>query len=314
MKTKIFAVTIAVLLYSVAAAQGYTIRILNNANLRAVPGLNGRILETAPAGTTLHIVGEFNKWLKVNRKGKDAWIAGWVSHARLDNGSSISSQVDNCCFVDRQCNTDQDWTAGYWAFQQNQCPRPAESQTQTSAPPASNSSAQIDNCCFLDWQCNTTPEWLAGYHAYQNNQCDNPGILQLGVGIEGPAAFVTQVSEALSLLKYGAPQWFAYAIAGLDKIKDVPDSHGASLLGRTVHLGSGHVNYSAYWLASVIVHEACHTHQRNAGSQYGTLQERLAEEAKCAQVQLQALEVIEPHSPFKPHLQSMIANPGNYWN
>ncbi len=29
------------------------------------------------------------------------------------------SAIDNCCFVDRQCHSDQDWVNGYWAFQQS---------------------------------------------------------------------------------------------------------------------------------------------------------------------------------------------------
>ncbi|MCY4539453.1 MAG: hypothetical protein OXE52_14640 [Chloroflexi bacterium] len=79
-----------------------------------------------------------------------------------------SAQIDNCCFVDRQCSSNQEWTNGYWAFQNGQCVAPA-----SSGPPA-NSSAPVDNCCGIDRQCSTDAEWLSGWQAYQNNQCAAP--------------------------------------------------------------------------------------------------------------------------------------------
>ena len=83
-----------------------------------------------------------------------------------------SAQIDNCCFVDRQCSSDQEWTNGYWAFQNGQCAAPAP-----SGQPA-NSSAPVDNCCFVDRQCQSDQEWIAGYWAYQNGQCAAPAQLQ----------------------------------------------------------------------------------------------------------------------------------------
>ena len=77
------------------------------------------------------------------------------------------AQVDNCCFVDRQCGSDQEWLAGYWAFQNNQCAAPAQSQPA----PAASSSTPVDNCCGIDRQCQTDQDWIKGYWAYQNNQC-----------------------------------------------------------------------------------------------------------------------------------------------
>ncbi|MDE2819971.1 MAG: hypothetical protein OXN94_16665 [Chloroflexota bacterium] len=86
-----------------------------------------------------------------------------------------AQDIDNCCFVDRQCSTDQEWTDGYHAYQNNQCP--ASSQSGMSAPsqPSGGAPAQIDNCCFVDRQCRNDLEWEAGYHAWQNNQCGAPG-------------------------------------------------------------------------------------------------------------------------------------------
>ena len=76
-----------------------------------------------------------------------------------------SAQIDNCCFVDRQCSSDQEWSDGYWAFQNGQCVAPA---------PSANLSVPVDNCCGIDRQCSTDAEWLSGWQAYQNNQCAAP--------------------------------------------------------------------------------------------------------------------------------------------
>jgi len=79
--------------------------------------------------------------------------------------AGMASDIDNCCFVDRQCSTDQDWVNGYHAFQNNQCSAPAQSQPAGGAP------AQIDNCCYVDRQCHSEQDWINGWQAYANNQC-----------------------------------------------------------------------------------------------------------------------------------------------
>ena len=78
--------------------------------------------------------------------------------------------------MDRQCSTDQEWTDGYWAFQNGQCA--AAVQTQTSTQPVSVDDGQADNCCFLGWVCRTDLEWVNGFHAYRDNQCDAPAQLR----------------------------------------------------------------------------------------------------------------------------------------
>ena len=178
MQLKSIAIVIAVfVLCSVASAQGYSIRVAFNTNLRADHSLESRVVESAPAGSILQVVDSFNRWLKISRNGREVWMASWVSHSRVENSGQAASQpagaapaqVDNCCFVDRQCSSDQDWESGYWAFQNGQCAAPV--QPQTPAQPAGSAPAQVDNCCFVDRQCNTDAEWADGYHAFQNNQC-----------------------------------------------------------------------------------------------------------------------------------------------
>jgi len=83
---------------------------------------------------------------------------------------SAQSQIDNCCFVDRECRSGWDWTRGWKDFRNGQC----SEQTQSVASGATN----IDNCCFVDRQCNTDQEWTDGWHAFQNGQCAAPAQAQ----------------------------------------------------------------------------------------------------------------------------------------
>ena len=44
------------------------------------------------------------------------------------------ADVDNCCFVNRQCDTDDEWERGYWAYQNNQCPVGASTTVANVSP------------------------------------------------------------------------------------------------------------------------------------------------------------------------------------
>ena len=169
---------LACMLCSVASAQEYQIRTNHNTNLREANSLTARIVVTARSGSVLHVVGNANQWLQINRNGSIVWMASWIGHTRVDSVQSPSTDIDNCCFVDRQCNNDQEWTNGYWAFQNGQCPAPGQSQQQTTVQPATSQPSQVDNCCFVDRQCNTDHEWTSGYWAYQKGQCRAAGQSQ----------------------------------------------------------------------------------------------------------------------------------------
>ena len=173
MKFRLFAVTVLLIcFYGQASAQTYHIRVTQNTNLRASYSLQSGIAETVPAGTTLQVGGSFNRWLSISRNG-EVWMADWVPYDRVESAQT-PSDVNNCCFVDRQCATDQEWTDGYWAFQNNQCPVSPPATRQTSTQPSTTQPQSIDNCCFVDRQCTTDQQWTAGYWAYQNSQCGYP--------------------------------------------------------------------------------------------------------------------------------------------
>ncbi len=301
-KTRSLAVLLSVfVLCSVVSAQDYQIRTDANVNLRATYSLEGEIVEAVPAGTILQVVGMFNRWLKINRNGNELWLADWVSYTRVADGGQTQSQIDNCCYVDRQCTVDADWTSGYWAFQNNQCAAPLQSRLQISSQPANSSTGTIDNCCFLDWQCNTDEEWARGHFVFHNNQCKHRGL-----EIEGSGAFVLLIEEALDILKNRAPQWYAYSISGLTKIREVPEDEGA---GVYLHTGTfsitpGHISPGVLWLASIIVHDACHVHRAATGLVPGGL----TGERECLRVQIEATDVFDYQDRHVPGLRYVLEN------
>ena len=312
MKTRLFAVMLAVFaVCSVASAQVYSIRADSRNNLRSCAGFNCRVIETVPVGTVLQVVGEFNRWLKISRNGAEVWMANWIDHSRVEPGEQASSppasNVDNCCFVDRQCQSDEEWSSGFWAFQNNQCTAPSSSLSPaSSSPPASVDPSQIDNCCFLDWLCTTDEQWQSGYQAFQTNQCKHPGIV-----IEGSADFTIWVEAALDLLKNNAPDWYVYMDNGLDKVIEDWD-YGVDT-GRKIffyHPRTPEVDFErdVVWLATVLVHEACHVYRDQAGFPYGTVEERFREEVVCQQIQIDSLKVIDPQDryDFGDYLQELI--------
>ncbi len=119
MKTKCIAILIAFcLLVAHASAQEYSVRANRGLNLRAAPSLNAVIADTVRSGTILQVVGKLNRWLKINLNGREVWLADWVDYSRVDSSEPTESQqpaaqIDNCCGIDRQCQTDQEWIDGY---------------------------------------------------------------------------------------------------------------------------------------------------------------------------------------------------------
>jgi len=311
MKAKSLVTVIAViLLCGGASAQGYSIRITYNSNLRAAASLSARIVETVPSGTTLHVVGNNNRWLRINRNGSEVWIADWVGYTRVENSQQTNtqtSQIDNCCFVDRQCATDEEWTSGYWAFQNKQCAAPAQSRQQPASQPASNLSSSADNCCFLDWQCNTDAEWQNGYWAFQNNQCPAPvrypAVVSQRPIVEGTEVFVRRVNNALDWLQGRATDWYAYVISGMDKIgqSSLYGISYARLGERATYISQSHafrgegriVDYMI--LCSTLVHEASHHYDHDAG----LVIEGWDGEIRAEQKQLEFYNAVDPYGQYE---------------
>ena len=79
-----------------------------------------------------------------------------------------SAQNDNCCGIDRQCSTNDDWVRGYYAFRNSQCAAPDFAMARS----AKNEPSQSNNCCFNGWQCDSDDDWTSGYWAFRRDLCD----------------------------------------------------------------------------------------------------------------------------------------------
>ena len=240
-------------LIGAAQAQDYQVRVNQNTNLRAIHELTGAVVATVPDGTILDIVGKFNRWHKINWKNSIAWAADWLSYTRLDGASpssatSARAEIDNCCFVDRQCQSDAEWESGYRAYQNNECPAPAQTSART---PASKP----------------------------------PGSAPL---IQGSRSFVRHIEATLNWMQRDAPEWHHYAIGGLDLIVEVPVpvSGVQQLCTALAYKHERKATLETCWskrfrveglparmdqltTAAALVHEACHVHRYEAGFMYG---------------------------------------------
>ena len=327
-KTIATVVAIAVGL-SITAAQGYAIRANRGLNLRAAPSLDAAIADTVVAGAVLQVAGSSGSWLQISRDAGAAWLADWVNYSRVGSEPTGSQQatapaapIDNCCFVDRQCHSDLDWIGGYWAYQRNQCPSPAQSQPATPAQSTASAPATVDNCCFVDRHCQSDTDWLNGFWAYQNNQCPAAPAQQTTSSaptrplIQGSDRFVRHVGVVLDLMEREAPEWYNYVITGLSFIVEVPipdqdATHTCTALAytreRKAALESCWVNKFQLWgmsakydqlaAATAIVHEACHVHRYEAGFVYDAAT-RDREEKVCRERGGGVEVALDPHQRY----------------
>jgi len=260
------------LVCAVALAESYQIRVRFTVRLRASYSLNSPVVGKALAGDVLQVVGRHNRWLKIERDGETAWLADWVNYSRLDQqqapsaadtatSEQRSSNIDNCCFVNRQCHSDREWVEGYWAYQRNECPAP--SQSGTSSTPTSGHPVTI-NGSFL-------------FH----------GI----------------ITEALDALRDRAPQWYDYVTTNLYQVNEsTPGRSGHGYPAGTCGLSPyGMIPYSVhewnvYSYVSSLVHYACHSAYRYAGSPYDGYT-KVNEEADCVRMDNAATDLVAAHHP-----------------
>lgn len=283
-----------------------TVYLTGSMNIRDSFSASARVVGTARAGDSFAVSqsrrGDRWCWLNIGK----GWLAKTSRVSPTPPAPTSPSQtvqtanIDNCCYVDRQCQTDQEWENGYWAFQNGQCVVPAQN---TSAP-----SSNVDNCCFIGWQCHNDDDWSRGYHAFRNNQCGgnaitNPAALNLPE-IEGSDWFRQQIAEAFEFLRANSPKWFNYTASKLRRIVEVAEltgKYGTEAYAR-VNARNGRVKVSrsslleGNWpLHNALVHEACHVHQWDSGKYDGwswSLSYDL--EPECYEVQIQALSEMMP--------------------
>ncbi len=255
--------------------------------------------------------------------------------------AALPSDIDNCCFVDRQCHTDWDWTVGFYAFRNGQCQGAAGSQPNTSSASAISlapmqlstplmpegvkqllanpTSDPFNNCCFMHHNtCHSDEDWKRGYWEYHNHQCVHPAPLRTRPAITGDhPKFTKLVNDALHLIWLHAPEWLPYI-----------DNSGAREF-RLMPLGGSGGFYNTIWTighewldwerndpnwhpdhkyvvgyAGGITHEACHAIKQRTYTQTNGW----TNEADCEEARLDVIESIWPESPDVAWLRASVAD------
>ncbi|MDE2820878.1 MAG: SH3 domain-containing protein [Chloroflexota bacterium] len=270
MKVRLAVASIILLaLCSVVTAHSYPIRVKFTVRLRASHSLDSLVVGKALAGDVLQVVDRYNRWLKVDRNGETAWLADWVDYTRLDREAAAPavapttneptpSDIDNCCFVNRQCHSDREWGEGYWAYQRNECP--AQPGTGSSAAPSSGHPITINGSFpfvnivteALDALRDRAPQWYAYVttNLYQVNEGSSSSHGNGQAGVCGLPPYST--------VPYGVHEWNVY-------------SYVASL-----------------------VHYACHSAYDYAGLPYNGYT-KVNEEADCVSKDNAAVDLVAAH-------------------
>ena len=271
------------LLAAAASAQtpcfGYSVAYVSGPmNIRESHSLGSQIVRKAAAGQSFSVSsstrGDSYCWLSIPA----GWMA-WTSRVSASQPAQTASpagttsaqpsDIDNCCFVNRQCQSESEWVSGYWAFQRNECPVGGSTAPMSSAQPASSPSG-VNNCCHIGWRCESEDAWLAGYFSHAANLCASGQHLastrRAHVVIDGSPSFRVWTHAAFDLLQQRAPQWYQFALGGMRGIKQLKPGMGSWMGSDLVFDTAWDSNdyptqRNIYTHAAIMVHEACHGYQ-----------------------------------------------------
>jgi len=202
-------------------------------NIRESPTTSSPVVASAQAGDTFTViektVGVKWCWLKISL----GWLAvtervrATTSNRFIDAGSAAPttvepSDIDNCCSVDRQCTTEQEWKDGYWAYQNRQC---------GAQPPFSGGSLARPG--------------IEGSEAFVHVVNETLNLMQRKV----PALYQYVISVTSMIAEHG-PDRCDWGIAYVGR--------GRTSLGSC--LVEGQMPKPLYVVAAYLAHEACHHH------------------------------------------------------
>ena len=106
--------------------------VTGNMNIRSRASTSSSVVAKARAGDEFPVTssrrGASWCWLKIS----EGWLANTSRVQSTKPARPIAAEakrpvtsqganVDNCCFVDRQCESEQEWVDGYYAFRRNEC-------------------------------------------------------------------------------------------------------------------------------------------------------------------------------------------------
>ena len=216
-------------------------------NVRAAPTTDSQIIGHAQAGdmytANKSTRGEDWCWIKIS----DGWLAKTAralpnrplyaaasrsSSAQQAQISQQRSDIDNCCFVDRECKSEKQWIDGYYAYQNNQCGAPGQAGANKPGRPIIEGSAEFIR--RVDLTLDYLSQHAPARYAYVVGGADR--IIEFSDGVEGNCR--------------------ADAGGGLIRMETC-----------IVHFGITFEN-QIFTIAAVLSHEACHTYQQRSGKYF----------------------------------------------
>lgn len=251
-------------------------------NIRADATTDSFVVATARPGQSYQVTASRQGakwcWLKI--------APGWLANTSRVHSTepapaaatrSIASQqsdpppktdIDNCCFVDRQCRSDAEWEAGYWAYQRNECPAPAPS-LEPAAPTRPRIEGSASFIRFLEATLDLLEARSTQYYRYV--------VGQTNLIVEGDP--------------YGPGSCGAHV----------------NVLARRVtvdtHCQSFNFSYTANLInmAGILWHESCHVYHHDHGITYPEGQ--LREEWECSMVPV--IRALDPYQRYFQNLRRM---------
>ncbi len=181
--------------------------------------------------------------------------------------ASAPATVNNCCYVDRHCQSEAQWEAGYWAYQNNQCPAPAKPTVVTPSRPLIEGSSgfvhQVE--AALNWLESRAPEWY------------NYVIGGMDIIFEMPDSYTDHCT--------------AYAYVHERKVA-LGTCH--AFLSQRHGLSAKHDQLD---IADTLAHEACHIHRYEAGFVYDA-STSLHEELECTKPSIGVDVALDPYENY----------------
>lgn len=168
------ALTILLSIYS-ASAQVIYVQVKRDTGLYTELHAWSKPDVVVPAGTKLeagHRISEIiytdgRRWMYVLYNDKYYLMGTWEQFTTstqqltsvIDQPSAAApaapANIDNCCFVNRQCSSDQEWHDGYWAYQRNECPAGAVQPSPVRAACYNADSASVSGTMNIRQQPTT---------------------------------------------------------------------------------------------------------------------------------------------------------------
>ena len=247
--------------------------LTGNMNIRSRASTSGQVVAKARAGEAFDVSqstrGATWCWLKIDL----GWMAN-TSRVRstkpaqpVGGGSapppaSQPANIDNCCFVDRQCTSEQEWSDGYWAFQRNECP--VQAGSRISSTRAGGHSIKID-----------------GSGVFVQLMSEALDLLR--------ARSQTWYSYVISGIDWLIEDEQHFTMAAYSSQRTVR----AAPYRRHITVSWDYM-LNVVRVATGLVHEACHIHRHEAGFESGPYT-KVAEEVACIQIEMDMLRVAFPN-------------------